>query len=316
MIPAQALTFFLNRGYTQYTELVLGMELGRGQFGIVHQVNAFSPTMTCDCSKCLLMAKEAKTGTRNSKRSDGTTKNASTSDKGQSPAIYSRGGTMGVQSRKREVGDEEEDDDDYDDGGDEDDTVSCSSEDGSLIQAPTNDGAGSEDADTYQKCCMGRRCVRRGQRRYAVKCLREDFAKRKGKFRVANDLAAEAKFLAALIHPNIVRIRGTVNEPGSNNFMIMMDCLTLTLREQIEVWSNREMKIRHSPGFLWKRILGPFNPHRPATERGEQELTNLLREKLMAMYDLARGMKFLQSKRWVQNKRNAVIESHCDLFFR
>jgi hypothetical protein len=304
------------------------MVLGRGEFGIVYQVDAFSPTMTCDCPKCLLIAEAVKdhaTETVYSNRSDGMKKNAWASDKVPNPACCNMDGTMGGQSRKRDVGDEEEDDINYDyddDGADENDAVSCASEDGSLIRAPPvaneeiykggNTNVGREDAGTYQKCCMGRRCVRRGRPRYAVKRLREDFAERKRKFSAAIDLAVEAKFLAALTHPNIVRIRGTVDKPGRNSFMIVMDCLTLTLREKIEVWSTREMKIRHSPGFLWKRILGPFHPHRPATERGEQELTDLFIEKLMAMYDLARGMKFLQSKRWVQNKCDPFFESHCN----
>jgi hypothetical protein len=153
---------------------------------------------------------------------------------------------------------------------------------------------------------MKRQCIRQGRPRYAVKRLRGDWESdedEETKYNAAIDLAVEAKFLAALKHPNIVRVRGTVGRPGYDSFMIMMDCLNLTLREKITEWAY-DLKIRrnatHNVFRRWLQ-LGPLlhlGVQQPAdSSQLSTKYMDLHIEKLMASYDLVRGMKFLHSHR-------------------
>jgi hypothetical protein len=81
--------------------------------------------------------------------------------------------------------------------------------------------------DPYTKCFMKRRCIRDGRSRYAVKRIRDNFLDHDNYSTTYNaiiDLVVELKFLENIKHPNVIRVRGTVDEPGSNNFCIIMDC--------------------------------------------------------------------------------------------
>jgi serine/threonine protein kinase len=184
------------------------------------------------------------------------------------------------------------------------------------------------DPNTYTRCYMNRRAIREGRPRYAVKHLREDFALKRSKYDAAIDLAVEASFLKLLKHPNIIRIRGTVDKPGHDAFMIVMDCLNMTLREKMTDewnvimdtctrpgWRSRRRNsssiatatLRRShvstpslsrsgeaPKNWFQKLIGSFNP--PNYEN-DPVLKELYVEKLMAVYDLARALKFLSEKR-------------------
>ena len=91
-----------------------------------------------------------------------------------------------------------------------------------------------------------------------------------------------AKFLACFSHPNIVKMRGTVGVPGSPEFLIIMDCLTMTLREKMLKWKEEK---RHHP----KSILGFVANRKQISEA-------LLAEKLLAIYDIARAMRYLHNQ--------------------
>lgn len=233
---------------------------------------------------------------------------------------------------------DEEDDDDYKGDTDDDDdsdmdgagvsTLSSSS----LIRVGDGGGKRSETHPTiraslniYTRCYMQRRGIREGRPRYAVKRLRDDFEEKRSKYNAAIDLSVEAKFLASLKHPNIIRARGTVEKPGHDDFMIMMDCLNLTLREKMQddwnpllqaaklpVWRNRRSSssaeasaIHRSRGSndnsshsqnskkWFQKLICNFNPPNYETD---PVLKESYVEKLMAMYDLARGLKFLHHK--------------------
>jgi len=99
------------------------------------------------------------------------------------------------------------------------------------------------------------------------------------------DLACEAKFLQSLHHPNIIRLRGTMGTPGDPDFGLVLDRMPGTLRD----------KIRH-----WKRISKgvPFGNLLMCCSREHAYFFNkLFLEQLMAVFDIARGLKYLHSKR-------------------
>jgi hypothetical protein len=106
----------------------------------------------------------------------------------------------------------------------------------------------------------------------------------------------------SLKHPNIVRVRGTVGRPGHDNFMIMMDCLNLTLREKIIEWDYHSKTRRNTTLNVLKRMfhIGSHRHYQPAdSSKINPAVVDVHTEKLMAAYDLVRGMKFLHSNRYV-----------------
>jgi hypothetical protein len=133
---------------------------------------------------------------------------------------------------------------------------------------------------------MSTHVVRHGRPRYAVKRLRDDLM---GNQRIdaVVDLAVEAKFLASIRHPNIVKMRGTVGQPGSQEFMIVMDCLVMTLREKMEQW-NEEQKVSSKTAGLLSRIL-------QNRQRQDALLKDQYADKLLAVYDIARAMGYLHN---------------------
>ena len=130
---------------------------------------------------------------------------------------------------------------------------------------------------------MSTHTTRQGIARYAIKRVRHDLTQ-DAILEAVVDLAVEAKFLATMRHPNIVRMRATVGAPGTEGFMIVMDRLQMTLREKMVVW-NRESK-GQSVGLLGK-LLG----HKSNTAVQREQYA----DKLLATYDIARAMRYLHN---------------------
>jgi hypothetical protein len=339
-----------------YTEVQLGQnELGRGEFGIVYQVNAIS-TASCDCPTCLLRtlydtpqdrhklaAKELNVlietmediGPEILTESNMTPTSLSISDAAATPSTYnlrdgddterhtnaaiSNANPNHGSDEKSTVADKENvreiikwtdavgrnntsafNQELQGEGSDinECDDISDLST-SSIIRASGNDKTKRSVAtnfDTYRKCYMQKHCIRQERPRYAVKRLKCDL-KDETKYNASIDLAVEAKFLAALKHPNIVRIRATVGRPGHDSFMIMMDCLNLTLREKIVEWAYETKIRRNATRNVFKRIFhfGGFPNHPADSSKLNPAMLDVHTEKLMASYDLVRGMKFLHS---------------------
>jgi hypothetical protein len=82
----------------------------------------------------------------------------------------------------------------------------------------------------------------------------------------------------------------------------MMDCLNLTLREKIVDW-DYDTKVRRNSAQSVLEFLFHTASHRrfhPAdSSKINPSLIDAHTEKLMAAYDLVRGMKFLHSHRYV-----------------
>lgn len=125
---------------------------------------------------------------------------------------------------------------------------------------------------------------REGRARYAVKRVREDLI---GKDRImaALDLAVEARFLASLTHPNIVRMRGAGGQPGSPFFVIIMDRLYGTLQEKMEVWKMEELEVVETG-------CGGFG------SKTSREWNDVLNQIVVA-YDVSRALNFLHEHKYV-----------------
>ena len=84
-----------------------------------------------------------------------------------------------------------------------------------------------------------------GTARYAVKFVKKELVKNAHAFRnAAADLVVEAKYLEALDHRNIIKLRGIGQEgsasflDGHDGFFLIVDRLQETLQERIESWKQ------------------------------------------------------------------------------
>jgi hypothetical protein len=166
---------------------------------------------------------------------------------------------------------------------DDNSTLSTSDDEESLTHMFQDEGMDGEG--TFLKGYMSTHLMRQGIARYAIKRTRKDL-NRDTQLDAVVDLAVEAKFLATVRHPNVVKMRGTVGSPGSLDFMIIMDRLKMTLREKMAQW-NAESKGK--TGLLGK-LLGKNN---------ETLLREQYADKLLAVYDVARAMRYLHNHMYV-----------------
>jgi serine/threonine protein kinase len=128
---------------------------------------------------------------------------------------------------------------------------------------------------------MSAHCLRNSIARFAVKHLREGVGV-EIKADAVYDLACEAKYLASLTHPNIVKLRGTVGIPGSPGFMLILDRLTLTLEEKINQWRLDQRKFRGVLGIFRRDVAG---------------LADVYMQRLVVLFDISRAMRYLHKKR-------------------
>ena len=141
----------------------------------------------------------------------------------------------------------------------------------SLASLPTN----PDNARVY----MAENTLRNGHARYAIKCLKPGLSEKDKKYAVM-DMAIEAKFLAVISHPNIVKMRGTACT-GSlrNDYFIVMDRLYGTLDERIDDWTEQEKMMGGSCCGLWGV--------------DKKRLTEVRLERITALYDVTKAMEYL-----------------------
>ena len=144
---------------------------------------------------------------------------------------------------------------------------------------------------------MAAHVLRHGIARYAVKRIVQNYKSSSSSMTpsqkeqqqqqhdmdAAIDLACEAKFLASLSHPNIVRLRGTVGTPGSLTFMMILDRLTQTLDQKINDWKQQQSQNNRNNFF---RLV-----------RKKQKEHALFMERLVALLDMARALRYLHRHR-------------------
>ena len=126
---------------------------------------------------------------------------------------------------------------------------------------------------------MAKYNLRDGHPRYAIKKLKPDLSDKDRKYAVM-DMAIEAKFLAVISHPNIVKMRGTASTDSLRyDYFIVMDRLYGTLDERIDDWTEQEKMVGGSCCGLWD------------VDRGR--LTEVRLERITALYDVTKAMEYL-----------------------
>lgn len=126
---------------------------------------------------------------------------------------------------------------------------------------------------------MAHNTLRDGHARYAMKKLKPDLSDKDKKYAVM-DMAIEAKFLAVISHPNIVKMRGTASTDSLRyDYFIVMDRLYGTLDERINDWTEQEKMVGGSCCGLWGV--------------DKERLTEVRLERLTALYDVTKAMEYL-----------------------
>lgn len=136
------------------------------------------------------------------------------------------------------------------------------------------------ECERTMRCFMRDHCLRDGEARYAIKRISSDTVGQDVVTDAAVDLAREQRFLAALRHPNIIRLRGTINVPGHPNYSLILDRLYDTLAARIEKWK-----------VGMKRARGKFD----LIGNNKLLLDDLWTDRLVAAYDVASAMAYLHS---------------------
>ena len=129
---------------------------------------------------------------------------------------------------------------------------------------------------------MKEHCLRNGEARYAIKRIRSCLVGEEEITDAAIDLAREAEFLAALVHPNIIRIRGTINVPGHPKYAIILDRLYDTLEVKMLKWKAETKRYRGK----FKGLIG----------KDKKKLETMWTQRLVAAYDLARAMAYIHRR--------------------
>lgn len=131
--------------------------------------------------------------------------------------------------------------------------------------------------ESIMECRRGRRA------RYAIKTLgTETGLTELEKARRRIDLAIEIKYLKALDHPNIIRLRGlcgTKDSMDQNNFFVM-DRLYGSLEDSIEEWKKLKQS---SKGGLLQR-------------QKKDVIDDLTSERLVIAFDLSSALSYMHKK--------------------
>lgn len=114
--------------------------------------------------------------------------------------------------------------------------------------------------------------------RYAIKVVQE--SSRKGAQLFVNavvDLAIEARFLAVVRHPNIIKMRAMAStSPFDGNFFLVLDKLYDILTMRLKSWKKKV------PGKLARM-----------TAAGKRNMKEFWAERLTVAYDLSCALKYL-----------------------
>jgi len=125
---------------------------------------------------------------------------------------------------------------------------------------------------------MANNYLRDGDARYAIKKMRNDLDK-EDTLKGIYDLAVEAKFLAVIDHPHIIKIRAiATTEYLHKDFFVILDRLYNTLEKEIDKWGSKQRK---------NSVMGKI-----LDMKGKKK-KNLLIEKLNVAYDLASALSYL-----------------------
>jgi serine/threonine protein kinase len=129
---------------------------------------------------------------------------------------------------------------------------------------------------------MSQNCIRNGDARYAVKLLSPKSLSDKDLFEHGvKDLAMEAKFLAVVQHPNIIRMRGVrLGDSCDPKFFLVLDRLYDTLELKLVKWKEEDRK--------YKSVVGKM-------KGGKDKSLNLLSDRVQFAWDIANAMEYIHS---------------------
>jgi serine/threonine protein kinase len=124
--------------------------------------------------------------------------------------------------------------------------------------------------------------------RYAIKFLSKDTIHDPERFCTGSaDLVVEAKFLASLEHPHIVKLRGMAAAGTAGfatcrpkGYFLLLDRLQCTLDDKLEEWKDVEKK---ATGSLQRKLL----------DRTGKKQRHLLADRLKVAYDVASAIQYL-----------------------
>lgn len=251
--------------HLDHSEIEIGKVLGEGEFGIVYEVKEFKVSEMCHCPVCLCEEEEDEVNPPIDKlviTSMPPEKESSAHGLGKPESTGSRVSFADIaitiedtefDSQRSQSDQESSDDVDVDDVPDDFEIR----EERGFLRA---------------------HCKRGGLARYAVKQVRDKVADAM-KEDAAIDLATEAKFLASLSHPNIIKLRAIVGVPGHPDFLMVMDRLYSTLSQAMVIWKRDDQRYRGTFGFGRRRT----------------DLEHLRIDRMIALYDIARALKYLHS---------------------
>lgn len=149
--------------------------------------------------------------------------------------------------------------------------------DGDLIEYEDDHVEESEEL-ICNRGFMKEHCYRNGSPRYAIKEVKTTL---KGHALADGsvDICIEAKFLSILSHPNIIKLCGISKVQGGDpRFFLVLDRLYDTLGSRIRSWTKDVKK--HNKGLFGKL-------------KGNKKCKWFWSERLLAMYDIARAMRYL-----------------------
>ena len=239
-------------------EIEVGKVLGEGEFGIVSEVGEFKVSESCHCSACLQEAAESPPPKKLE------IIGMPLIDK---PTLHQRMESAGSRVSFADV------------------PVTINEVDFAqnsiqqdLEYSDDDDSNGTMDfEEREERGFMRAHCKRGGLARYAVKRVKDD-CPLEMKEDAAIDLATEAKFLASFTHPNIIKLRAIVGVPGDPDFFLVMDRLYDTLDQRMVRWREAEKR--------YKGFMGHFG-------RRKDDLEHVRVDRLVALYDVARAIKYL-----------------------
>jgi hypothetical protein len=142
----------------------------------------------------------------------------------------------------------------------------------------------NEFHETETREYMSNYCLRAKSPRYAIKMMKKHFDDEKHKFRGMLDLAIEAEYLSRLAHPNIIKMRGSLDCESSvteDGFFIVLDRLYETLQQKIDIIWPKEYKT----GLF--ALIG----------KDKAKLRRMFLERMIVVHDLSSVFRYLHSKR-------------------
>lgn len=130
---------------------------------------------------------------------------------------------------------------------------------------------------------IAKHCIREGgDARYAIKCLSNEIKNDPAQFiQGIMDMSVETNFLAAIEHPNIIKMRAyATGDAFHPNYFVVLDRLYDTLEVRLRKWSK---KVRRSSSLLARKVFDKKGVKRE----------KLLEDRLVCAFDLSAALEYL-----------------------